>query len=568
MKSPRWQFTSTDENAAESLHQALGIDLVFCRLLTQRGVTTFDEARAFFRPSLDDLHNPFLMKDMDAAVARLDAALKNGERIMLYGDYDVDGTTSVTLMYAFLSGFYQNLDYYLPDREKEGYGVSLASVEYARESGASLVIAMDCGIKANEAVAKAKSYGIDYIVCDHHLPEGELPDAVANLDPKRTDCPYPFKELSGCGISFKLAQALALHNNTPPEELDDLLDLVAVSIACDIVPMTGENRILARFGIQRLNRSPRVGLWALMNQINRPMPLNVMDLVFGLGPLINAAGRLGDAREAVRLMLSKDRNSALDYAKTLVHRNKERREVDYAMADEARRRFKENSDWETRRSIVLFDPEWHKGIIGIAASRMTEAFHKPSVILTKSNGRAVGSARSVPGFDLYAALQQCEDLFFSYGGHAHAAGMQMPIENVEAFAERFENIVNQNLAPENENPAIDICAKIRLDDITPKFWRMLRQFEPFGPNNRNPVFVAENVVDTGQSRQLDNNHVRLSLRHKDSAMAFKGIGFGLGEVFEKVKNQPFDVAFNLRAEQWRGETTLSLYVKDFRSCLG
>ncbi|GAB4496988.1 MAG: single-stranded-DNA-specific exonuclease RecJ [Saprospiraceae bacterium] len=564
MKSPRWQFISTDENAAESLRQALGIDLVFCRLLVQRGVTSYDEARAFFRPSLDDLHNPFLMKDMDAAVARLDAALKNGERILLYGDYDVDGTTSVALMYAFLSGFYQNLDYYLPDREKEGYGVSLASVEYARESGASLVIAMDCGIKANEAVAKAKSYGIDYIVCDHHLPEGELPDAVANLDPKRTDCPYPFKELSGCGIAFKLAQALALHNNTPPEELNDLLDLVAVSTACDIVPMTGENRILTRFGLQRLNRSPRVGLWALMNQINRPMPLNVMDLVFGLGPLINAAGRLGDAREAVRLMLSQDRNSALDYAKTLVHRNKERREVDYAMADEARRRFTEKADWETRRSIVLFDPEWHKGIIGIAASRMTEAFHKPCVILTKSNGRAVGSARSVPGFDLYAALQQCEDLFFSYGGHAHAAGMQMPVENVEAFAERFENLVTQNLAPENHNPLLDICAKIRLDDITPKFWRTLRQFEPFGPNNRNPVFVAENVVDTGQSRQLDNNHVRLSLRHKDSATTFKGIGFGLGDVFEKIKKQPFDVAFNLRAEQWRSETTLSLYVKDFR----
>lgn len=564
MKSPRWQLIPTDETTVQTLQQALGIDPLFCRLLVQRGVATFDEARAFFRPSLQDLHNPFLMKDMDAAVARLDAALQRNERILLYGDYDVDGTTSVALMFAFLSGFYHNLDYYLPDREKEGYGVSLASVEYARATGATLVIAMDCGIKAHEAVARAKGYGIDYIVCDHHLPEGGLPGAVANLDPKRPDCPYPFKELSGCGIAFKLAQALAMHHNTPPEELDDLLDLVAVSTACDIVPMIGENRILARFGLQRLNRSPRVGLWALMNRINRSFPLNVTDLVFGLGPLINAAGRLGDAREAVRLLLSADRNSALDNAGALVRRNKERREVDYAMADEARRRFTEIPGWETRKSIVLFEPGWHKGIIGIAASRMTEAFHKPSVILTKSNDRAVGSARSVPDFDLYAALQDCEDLFFSYGGHAHAAGMQMPVENVEAFAERFEKIASQHITSENEHPVIDICAKIRLDDITPKFWQMLRQFEPFGPHNRNPVFWAENVVDTGQSRQLDNNHVRLSLRHPDSGTAFKGIGFSLGDVFSTVQGRPFDVAFNLKAEQWRGETVLSLHVKDFR----
>jgi len=526
MKSPRWQLTPTDDGIAQALHEALGIDLIFCRLLAQRGVTTFDEARAFFRPSLEALHNPFLMKDMDAAVARLDLALQRNERILLYGDYDVDGTTSVALMYSFLSSFYRNLDYYLPDREKEGYGVSLVSVEYARGSGATLVIAMDCGIKANEAVAKAKGYGIDYIVCDHHLPEGELPDAVANLDPKRADCPYPFKELSGCGIAFKFAQAFALHSNTPPEELDDLLDLVAVSIACDIVPMTGENRILARYGLQRLNRSPRVGLWALIKRINRPHPLTVTDLVFGLGPLINAAGRLGDAREAVRLMLSADRNSALDNAGTLVHRNRERREVDYAMADDARRRFTELPDWETRKSIVLFSPDWHKGIIGIAASRMTEAFHRPSVILTESNNRAVGSARSVPGFDLYEALQHCEDLFFSYGGHAHAAGMQMPVENVAAFAERFEHIASQNIAPDAENPVLDIAAKISLDDVIPKFWRTLRQFEPFGPHNRNPVFCAENVVDTGRSKFLDNNHVRLALRQYDGQKVVTGIGFG------------------------------------------
>jgi single-stranded-DNA-specific exonuclease len=567
MPSPRWQLIPTDENAVQALQQALGIAPLFCTLLVQRGVTTHEEARSYFRPRLDDLHNPYRMQDMDLAVERLDQALHNKERILLYGDYDVDGTTSVALMYAFLSGFYRNLDYYLPDREKEGYGVSLASVEYARESGATLVIAMDCGIKAHEAVLRAKSYGIDYIVCDHHLPEGALPEAVANLDPKRDDCPYPFKELSGCGIAFKLAQALAMRHNTPPEELESLLDLVAVSTACDIVPMTGENRILAHFGLQRLNRFPRIGLWALMNRINRPAPLSIADLVFGLGPLINAAGRLGDARDAVRLLLSADRNSALENAGALVTRNRERREVDYAMADEARRRFTDQPGWEERKSIVLFDPGWHKGVIGIAASRMTEAFHKPSVILTQSNGRAVGSARSVPGFDLYAALQHCEDLFFSYGGHAHAAGMQMPVENVEAFAERFEHIALHKITPENESPVLDICAPLRLDAITPDFWKMLRRFEPFGPQNRNPVFWAKDVVDTGHSRRLDNNHVRLSLRQRDSAIAYKGIGFGLADAFEQVRESPFEVAFNIKAEQWRGETVLTLQVKDFRKAI-
>lgn len=564
MISPRWQIIPTDEKAEQALHAALGIDPLFCRLLVQRGIKTFEEARTFFRPSLDDLHNPFLMKDMDLAVERLDKALKGDERILLYGDYDVDGTTSVALMFAFLSGFYRNLDYYLPDREKEGYGVSLRSVEYARETGATLVIAIDCGIKAHEAVALAKNYGIDFIVCDHHLPEGGLPGAVANLDPKRADCPYPYKELSGCGIAFKLAQALALHNNTPQEEIDDLLDLVAVSIACDIVPITGENRILTHFGLHRLNHSPRVGLWALMSRINRPFPLDVSDLVFGLGPLINAAGRLGDARDAVRLLLSADRNSAVDCAGTLVKRNRERREVDYAMADQARQRFTDQPGWETRKSIVLYSPEWHKGIIGISASRMTEAFHKPSVILTHSNDRAVGSARSVPGFDLYAALQQCEDLFYSYGGHAHAAGMQMPVENVEAFAERFESIACEQISPENTSPLLDVCARIRLEDITPAFRRLLRQFEPFGPHNRNPVFWAEGVVDTGQSRPLSNNHIRLSIRHADGRKVMTGIGFGLAEAFEKVKNGAFDIAFNLREEQWRGESMLSLQAKDFR----
>jgi single-stranded-DNA-specific exonuclease len=564
MTGYRWQLIPTDEHIVQNLHAAIGLDPLFCRLLAQRGLYETETIQRFFDIRLDDLHNPFGMADMDVAVERLDRALKKGERILLYGDYDVDGTTSVTLMYAFLSGFYRNLDYYLPDRDKEGYGVSLQSVEYAREKGCTLVVAMDCGIKAHAAVDKAHQYGIDYIVCDHHLPEGSLPAAVANLDPKRPDCPYPYKDLSGCGIAYKLAQALAMHNNTPQEELEHLLDLVAVSIACDIVPMTGENRILAHYGLQRLNREPRTGLWALLNRINRSQALDVSDVVFSLGPLINAAGRLGDARDAVRLMLSVDRNAALDYAGKLVHRNRERREVDYATAEEAGKRFREKPGFENLKSIVLYDPGWHKGIIGIAASRLSERYHRPTIILMQSNDRAVGSARSVPGFDLYAALQECEDLFFSYGGHAHAAGMQMPLENVEAFAERFENIARKKISEENQTPVLDISACVRLDDITPEFVRQLRRFEPFGPQNRNPVFCAKGVLDTGYSKLLDNNHVRLSLRHAERPLEFKGVGFGLGDKFAALRKEPFDIAFTVQEDEWKNEKRISLHAKDFQ----
>lgn len=564
MKTARWQLTPTNESLAHRLETELGVAPLIANLLAQRGIDSAESARQFFKPSIADLHNPFLMQDMDLAVARLDQALQRGERMLLYGDYDVDGTTSVALMYAFLSRLTSNLDYYLPDREKEGYGVSLAGVEYARENACTLIIAMDCGIKANEAVALAKSYGIDFIVCDHHLPEGELPAAVANLDPKRADCPYPYKELSGCGIAFKLAQALTMHHNTPAEELASLLDLVAVSIACDIVPITGENRTLVYFGLQRINRSPRTGLLALIDSINRPKPLTVMDLVFGLGPMINAAGRLGDARDAVKLLLSADKDSALEAASHLVRRNADRRTVDYATADEARQRFREVPGWEQKKSIVLFDPAWHKGVIGISASRIAEDFYKPTVILTQSNGRAVGSARSVRGFDLYAALQHCEDLFFSYGGHAHAAGMQMPIENVDAFTERFESVVSSTIELELESPTVDIAAKIQFSQITSEFWAVLKQFEPFGPQNLSPVFWAENVMDTGHSRILDNNHVRLSLCQSNGKPVFTGIGFGLGRAFEAVQKGPFDIAFSIREESWQGTRKLSLFVKDLR----
>lgn len=564
MKPTVWKLIPTDEAEATRLQAELNIPLIFCRLLLQRGIQTKEDARTFFRHDLRNIHDPFLMKDMDRAVERLEQAIQSGERILLYGDYDVDGTTSVALMYAFLSGFYHHLDYYLPNREKEGYGVSLQGVEYARETGCTLVIAMDCGIKGHKAIDLARSYGIDFIVCDHHLPEGGLPAAVACLDPKRDDCLYPYKELSGCGVAFKLAQAYALHQNTPLEELAPLLDLVAVSTACDIVHMTGENRILAHFGMQRLNREPRTGLWAISQKTNRPYPLDISDVVFGIGPMINAAGRLADAREAVRLLLSVDRNSATDYAGQLVQRNKDRRKMDQSTAQSAERMFREKADWETRKSAVLFHPEWHKGIIGIVASRIVEAFHKPTVILTESNGKAVGSARSVAGFDLYAALQECEDLFTTFGGHAHAAGMQLSMENLPAFEERFERAVCKNIRPEEENPQMEVSAILRFDEITPDFWKWLKRFEPFGPHNQNPMFWAEKVYNSGRTRLLENNHVKLSLRQEGCRTELNGIGFGLGKKYEAVQGRPFDILFHVREEEWQGRRSLGLYVKDIR----
>jgi len=565
MTTSRWIVLPANEPLALRLSMELRIPLLLSRLLTQRGITSVESAQSFFYPDLYDLHNPFLMNGMDTAVARINTAVEKRERILLYGDYDVDGTTSVALMYSFLSGFHRNLDFYLPDRDKEGYGVSVAGIEYARQTNCKLIIAMDCGIKANDAVTLAKSYGIDFIVCDHHLPEGGLPDAIANLDPKRPDCPYPYKELSGCGIAFKLVQALAMHHNMPVEELTSLLDLLAMSIACDIVPMTGENRVLTHFGLLCLQYHPRTGIAALLEYLQKKPPFTINDLVFGLGPIINAAGRLGDARDAVYTMLAEDAEMAKKAAGELAVRNEQRRAVDHATTVAAKIRVQESPEWEKKKSIVLYDPLWHKGIIGITASRMTETFHRPAVVLMLSADRAVGSARSVPGFDLYAALRKCEDLFYHFGGHEHAAGLQMPPENIPAFTERFEKIAQEQMTPENSVPMVEICSAIRLEELTPEFIRLLSQFEPFGPGNRNPVFSATNVIDTSKSRLLNNNHVRLSLRHADSEQIFKGVGFGLGEAFSALKaNQPFDIAFNVREEEWRGERSITLYVKGIR----
>lgn len=557
-----WNFLPADEAKTQALHQALGIHPVLCRLLVQRGIETFDQAKAFFRPSLDDLHDPFLMQDMEAAVSRLHRAIEQQEKILLYGDYDVDGATSVAMMYSFLSPLHRHLDYYIPDRYKEGYGISLEGIEYAREQGISLIIAMDCGITAVAQTARANAYGIDLIICDHHLPGDALPAAHAVLDPKRPDCAYPYKELSGCGVAFKLAQAYTQRYALDVEPLHALLDFLAISIAADIVPMTGENRILTWFGLRRLNRSPRPGINALIEESRRQRPLQINDIVFGLAPMINAAGRLADAGHAVRLLLAEERIVAAEYARVLENRNQLRREFDRRTAEEATALFEPEK--EERRSIVLYQPHWHKGIVGIAAARMVEAYHRPAILLTRSENIATGSARSVPGFDLHEALGRCSDLLISYGGHTHAAGLSLLPENVPAFKDRFEAIVQLSLPQEAIRRTIPLSAEMNFDHLTASFWNILRQFAPFGPGNRSPVFASRGVSDTGYSRLLKGTHIKLSLRQGASPV-FTGIAFDQGAAFERVaQRKPFDICFTLEESRWDDRTALELVVRDMQ----
>ncbi len=560
----QWIHEPADEEAVLQLQEALRIAPVFCRLLVQRGIFTFDAAKQFFRPDWADLHDPFLMKDMQQATDRLATAIQKKEKILLYGDYDVDGVTSIALMHSFLEPLGAELDFYIPDRYKEGYGLSHEGIEYAKAQGATLLIAMDCGITAREEARRAKGYGIDLIICDHHLPGQLLPDAYAILDPKRPDCNYPYPELSGCGVAFKLAQAYAISHHLHPSALEALLDLLAISIAADIVPITGENRTLAALGMQRLNRTERTGLKALIEQSGRQHPLNVSDIVFGLAPMINAAGRLADAGQAVRLLLSGEAEAAAGFARILEYRNQLRREFDQRVAEEARELIAEDPEWSQRRSIVLFQPHWHKGVVGIVASRMVEQFNRPAVILSESEGRLVGSARSVSGFDLYEGLRACQDLLLSFGGHTHAAGLSLMPQNLPLFIERFENIAQLALAQTAPTPVIHIGAEIALKDITPKFWNILRQFAPFGPGNRSPVFVAKGVVNAGYSRLLNGNHLRLSVKQGDAPI-FNGVAFGQGDALAKVQSgKAFDICFTIEEQTWEERTSLQLMVKDIQ----
>lgn len=561
----KWIYKPIDTEAVEHLEAVLKIDRIFCELLVERGITTFEAAKDFFRPSVDKLHDPFLMKNMDKAVERLTKAIDEGEKIMLYGDYDVDGTTSVALMYSFLSVYHPNLIYYIPDRYKEGYGVSMQGITYAQEEDVRLIIAMDCGIKAVAPVAKASSYGIDFIICDHHLPDENLPEALAILDPKQSDCAYPYKELSGCGVSFKLAQAYLLRHELSFAALNPLMDLLAVSIACDIVPITGENRILAHFGLQMLNKKPRMGLKALIKVLGRSYPFSISDIVFGIGPSINAAGRLSDAKIAVQLLLANDKKAAMMIAEELKNKNNTRKTVEAQITEEAKYQFTHQADWEARQSVVVFHKAWHKGVVGIVAAKMAESYQRPSIVLTASEGKIVGSARTVADFDVHQAISNCAEHLVNYGGHRHAAGLTLEADSLAAFQADFEKAVANAITAEDLLPTQYIDTKITFTTINAKFLRILAQFAPFGPGNRRPVFVTEKVTDNGHSKVLKDKHLKLQITQENRKM--EGIGFGLGYLGEAIKQQTFDVCYVLEENVWQGKKRLQLRVKDIKLAL-
>ncbi len=561
-------LTPEQERQKEEIANEVGISPVLAQLLVQRGITTFGEAKKFFRPQLTDLHDPFLMKDMDKAVNRINQAIANKEKILVYGDYDVDGATAVALVYKFLRQFSSQLDYYLPDRYVEGYGVSYQGIEYAYNNGFKLVIVLDCGIKAVEKIAYAKEKGVDFIVCDHHKPDDVLPPAVAVLDAKRADSTYPYGELSGCGVGFKLMQAFAKNNGIAFSELIPLLDLVAVSIASDIVPITGENRILAYHGLKQLNSNPTVGLKAIIHVCGLDdKEITISDIVFKIGPRLNASGRIQSAAEAVDLLVTKDMAFARDKALQIDEYNQTRKDLDKSITEEANQILKSCTNLDARKGIVIFNEEWHKGVIGIVASRLSEEYYRPAVVLTRSGDLATGSARSVPGFDIYRAIESCRDLLENFGGHTYAAGLSMKMENVSKFTERFENFVAENISEEQMTPVIDIDAEIQFQEITPKFFRILKQFNPFGPDNNKPVFCTKRVFDYGTSRLVgrDQEHLKLELVDSHSENIMNGIAFGMYEHNRHIKSfNPFDICYSIEENTYNGNTSIQLLIKDIK----
>lgn len=548
----------------EELRQSLKIDAVLASMLFRRGIDTFEKARCFFRPELEHMHDPFLMKDMDLAISRIEAAIASNEKILVYGDYDVDGTTSVALVYSFFKKYHSEIDFYIPDRYKEGYGISTQGIDYAAAKGYSLIIALDCGIKSVDKIDYANKKKIDFIICDHHLPGDELPFAVAVLDPKRSDCEYPYKELSGCGIGFKLVQAYAQKNNIPFNDISCFLDLVAVSIASDIVPITGENRILAWYGLQKINTEPCKGLIALMNLSGRKENLTITDVVFTIGPRINAAGRIDDAKHAVNLLIADTDAMAFEKGQVINLKNTERREHDANITEQALALIDADPELIGRKTTVVYNAEWHKGVIGIVASRLTEKYYRPTIVMTLSNGYAAGSARSVLGFDLYEALLECEDLLEQFGGHKYAAGLTIKTENIPAFQQKFEEVVSRTIPQELLIPSISIDAELELGSINPKFYRILKQFEPFGPQNMAPVFVSRNVYTYGSASAVGGKHLKMSV-HQDSQTFYNCIGFGLGEYLPLINNgMPFDICFTIEENKWMDKTSLQLNIKGIR----
>jgi len=558
-----------DPEKVGRLATELGIDRVLAELLVARGVNTFEEARSFFRPSLDDLHDPFLMKDMDKAVERLHTAISGGEKILVYGDYDVDGTTAVSLVYSYVKRFTSRVDFYIPDRYDEGYGVSYKGIDWASDNGFTLLITLDCGIKAIDKVAYAKGKGIDVIICDHHLPEESLPDAVAVLDPKREDCHYPFDDLCGCGVGFKLVQGYSMTYNVPFESLEPLLDLLVVSIASDLVTMVGENRVLAYYGLKRLNENPRKGLLALIALAKLEAGhVSIDDIVFKIGPRINAAGRMESGRLAVELLTAEDDTTAFEIGDEINDSNNERKNIDREITQEALEMVQNGTALASENVTIVYSPTWNKGVVGIVASRLVEAYYRPTVVLTKSNGFITGSARSVQGFDLYAAIESCADLLENFGGHVYAAGLTLKEENLKEFCRRMNGFVTSNLKPEVVVPVIELDSKLDFSQITPKFFRILKQFQPFGPGNSNPVFLTEDVYDGGNGRKVGAGGVHLKLDLMQESQPYRqipAIGFNMAEFYDHIKaGNPVDVCYSVVENFYRGSSTIQLRIKDMR----
>ncbi|MGB7394784.1 MAG: single-stranded-DNA-specific exonuclease RecJ [Pricia sp.] len=547
-----------------ALSQALNIDELVAQLLIQRGITSYEKAKRFFRPQLSDLHDPFLMKDMDVAVQRIQSAIENKENVLIYGDYDVDGTTAVALVSSYLSSFYPNIATYIPDRYTEGYGISYQGVDFAEDNGFSLIIALDCGVKAVDKVAYATEKGVDFIICDHHRPGETLPEAVAVLDPKRDDCEYPYDELCGCGVGFKLVQALASLRGETIDDLIPYLDLVATAIGADIVPMTGENRILAYYGLQVINKSPRAGFKAIIDQV-RKSELTITDVVFIIAPRINAAGRMEHGQHAVNLLTETDVIQAETFAAQIEQFNLDRRGLDQEITQAALIQIQENQE-EERFTSVVYDENWHKGVIGIVASRLTETYYRPTLVFTKSGKKLAASARSVKGFDVYNALEGCAECIEQFGGHKYAAGLTLLEEQFENFKTQFEKVVSETIDPHLLTPEIKVDAAIDFRQITPKLIRILKQFAPFGPENRSPVFMAERLQDTGYAKVVGKSGKHLKLAVTQNGIGpIAGIGFNLGDKMSFIAGRkPFSAVFSLDENEWQGKISLQLKLRDLR----
>ena len=565
----RWVLKNPGDPAlVNSLSRQINVSEIIASLLVQRGIDDYEKAKRFFRPSLADLYDPFLMKDMAAAVERVEQAIRRRESILFYGDYDVDGTTAVALMYSFFRKRYNKIGYYIPDRYNEGYGISFKGIDFASENGYSLIVALDCGIKSVEKVRYATQRNVDFIICDHHLPGDLIPEAVAVLDPKRTDCNYPFKELSGCGVGFKLLQGYCKKTGISEQELYQHLDLLAVSIASDIVPIVDENRVLAFYGLEKLNTNPSRGLKSIIRIAGiENQKIGIDDIVFKIGPRINAAGRMESGKTAVDLLCAPDDSSAFEVGALIDSCNNDRKHVDRTITHEALRMIAQDNRLQHSYSTVLFNPSWHKGVVGIVASRLIETYYRPTVILTQSGDLATGSARSVQGYDLYQAIEACSDLLENFGGHMYAAGLTMKVDKVDEFKRRFEEHVSKTIIPEMLSPQIDIDASIRFENITEKFFNLLKQFQPFGPGNMSPVFIAENVHDSGFSRLVgsEKEHLKLTLIQEGNTQKFDAIAFQMAEFYKPIHyGQSFDVCFSLHENNFKDTISLQLRVKDIK----